>query len=148
MTFKHFFIFILVCSLPLRGWADTEEESPSLQAGGEVSGFTFVIPGKDGQKQSMVLGDTANLLPNGMIEVINAKVQVFRKGESDIFITSPKGYFNKMTREVSSDEKVQIQSQEMLIRGQGLFWDPKTNKASIHKKANVKIFSKPQGLNL
>lgn len=137
-----------VSSDVLEAKTGAEALSATPQPGGEVSGFTFVIPGKNGEKECVVRGDTANFLPNGMIEVVNVKAQVFRPGESDIFIQSPKGEFNKATREVRSDQAVQIDTNEMRITGVGLLWDPNTDKAWIYKNVKVKILSKPKGMNL
>lgn len=131
--------------------AESEETEvhPNSQTGGNMSGFTFVVPAKKGGgKQCVVRGDTANFLSNELIEITNVKTQVFREGASDIFITSPKGQFNKTTREVKTDQNVQIQSNEMLITGQGLKWDPAVKKAWIYKNVSVKIFSKPKGMSL
>lgn len=128
---------------------DSEESSESnTQIGGEVSGFTFVLPGKNGEKQCVIRGDTANFIGSDIIEVINVKTQVFRKGESDVFITSKKGQFNKSTREITTDEDVKIKSNEMLITGTGLRWDSNLEKAWLHKKVSVTIYSKPKGMNL
>lgn len=114
---------------------------------GEVSGFSFVLPAKDGGKQCIVRGDTANFLPEGEIEISNVKTQIFRKGSSDIFITSPKAKFNKATREVKTNEEVQISMKEMIIEGKGLYWDPSSNKAEIRKKVKVTILSKPSDID-
>lgn len=146
--------FLILTSItPQPGFAQllpaSEESSESnTQAGGEVSGFTFVLPGKNGEKQCVIRGDTANFIGNDVIEIINVKTQVFRKGESDVFITSKKGEFNKATREVTTDEDVKIKSNEMLITGTGLRWTPNVEKAQLHKKVSVTIYSKPKGMNL
>lgn len=119
--------------------AEVEGLSPSAQ--GEIKGFTFVIPDKKGGKQSIVRGDTANFLPNGTIDIINVKTQIFRKNESDIFITTSKANFNKATREVTTNQDVEILSQEMLIQGKGLYWNPHVGKATIYENVSVKVFS-------
>lgn len=137
------FALLFLCAapdLPAEG-----DSSSSNAVEGKVSGFTFVLPGKDGGKQCIVRGDTANFLPDGVIEITNVKTQVFRDGGSDIFITSSKGMFNKGTREVTTDKEVEILSQEMLIKGTGLFWNPEENRAQIQKNVSVKIYSKPSG---
>lgn len=114
---------------------------------GEVSGFSFVLPSKNGGKQSIVRGDTANFLPDGQIEIVNVKTQVFREKSSDMFITSPKATFNKVTREVVTDQDVEIATQEMVIVGTGLHWEPNQNKAEIQKNVKVTILSKPGNLD-
>lgn len=143
-------LLLAAAGFPAPGRAEeTQAEPPAAtELGGKVSGFTFVLPGKSGEKQSVVRGDTANFLENGIIEVVNVKAQIFRQGQSDVFITSPKADFNKMTREVTTEEPVEIQMQEMIINGTGLKYDPNSNKARLSKNVTVKIFSKPKGMNL
>ncbi len=150
------FVFMGLTSL---GWAQglveetpeelTQEETAKAEntPQGEVSGFSFVLPSKNGGKQSIVRGDTANFLPDGQIEIVNVKTQVFREKGSDMFITSPKATFNKVTREVMTDQDVEIATQEMVIVGTGLHWEPNENKAEIQKNVKVTILSKPGNLD-
>ncbi len=133
---------ILIALLFLNHSAFAEEGAVK----GEVSGFSFVLPDAEGGKQCIVRGDTANFLPNGEIEIVNVKTQVFRKDSSDIFITSPKAKFNKATREVVSDDHVEITTQDMVIKGNGLQWSPNDGQAVIDKNVEVTILSKPDNL--
>jgi len=132
---------ISICLLILFCWggsrAVSQEVSPSEAPEGEVSGFSFVLPDKNGEKQCIVRGDTANFLPNGVIEITNVKTQIFREDSSDIFITTSKGRFNKTTRVVTTDEEVEIVSQAMLIKGTGLYWNPVDNKATLQKNTFI-----------
>lgn len=133
---------ILLMSLFLTVMASTGLAQDQA-AKGEVSGFSFVLPAKDGGKQCIVRGDTANFLPDGKIEITNVKTQVFRKKSSDIFITSPKAKFDKSTREVVTKEDIEIATQEMVIEGTGLHWSPNDNKAEISKNVKVTIVTAP-----
>ena len=117
-------------------WAEKEPATAKLE---EVRGFIMTLVNKDGNEKAIINGSTANILPGGLIEILDVVTRVFdpdNKG-ADMLIHSAKGTYNRLKNVVDTDQFVRINRRDMVITGTGLYWEPDRNKIEIHR--NVRL---------
>lgn len=109
----------------------------------EITTLTdFSVPEYDaeGNLASELLGDYADILPNGNARVRNLRIDSYRDNEVDMSITSPECEYIESEKAASSDADVRIARDNMVVTGSGFSWNAEENRLII--KSNVKVVLK------
>lgn len=113
------------------------------RAQNEITTLTdFSVPEYDaeGNLASELLGDYADILPNGNVRVRNLRIDSYKNNEVDMSITSPECEYRESEKSASSDADVRIARDNMVVTGSGFSWDASENRLVI--KSNVKVVLK------
>ena len=104
-----------------------------------VAGFR--VPDYDEQNnlKSVLFGDFARILPDGIIEITNLKLDFYKSGEVDMTVTSPKCIYNQKEGTARSESDVEIRRENLRITGTGFWWSAKQEQFEIFQKARVEI---------
>lgn len=104
-----------------------------------VAGFR--VPDYDEQNnlKSVLFGDFARILPDGIIEIANLKIDFYREGATNMTVTSPKCIYNQKDNTARSDAGVEIRRESLRITGTGFWWSAKQERFEIFQKARVEI---------
>ncbi|MBU1694376.1 MAG: LPS export ABC transporter periplasmic protein LptC [Verrucomicrobia bacterium] len=104
-----------------------------------VAGFR--VPDYDEQNnlKSVLFGDFARILPDGIIEITNLKIDFYREGATNMTVTSPKCIYNQKENTARSDADVEIRREKLRITGTGFWWSAKQERFEIFHKARVEI---------
>ena len=102
----------------------------------------FRVPEYDekGNLKSELFGDYAKILPNGVIEITNLKMQMFKEGEVEASMTAPSCTYDRNGGRAGSEGSVRIARENMVVTGDGFFWSAKKERIQIFK--NVKVVLK------
>lgn len=136
LMFIALIIQLIICFSQLLAWAEKEPATAKVE---EVKGFTMTLVNKDGNKEAIINGSIANILPGGVIEILDVVTRVFDHNDkgADTLIHSAKGTYNRLKNLVDTDQFVRINRRDMAITGTGLHWEPDRNKMKIHR--NVRL---------
>lgn len=140
------FLLLLILINPLFVFA---EEIQGTSKAEEVKGFTMTLANKDGIEEAIVNGSVANILPGGIIEIMDVVSRVFSQDSigGDTLIHSSRGIYNKLKNVVDTDEFVRINRRDMVITGTGLHWEPNKFEIEIHKNVKVEYVSERNNVN-
>jgi len=105
---------------------------------GEAKGFSFNIPDAQGNKKATIAGDSAQFLPNGIVELNNV-LAVFHR-QDKVEIKTQKAFFDKEKNQVYTDNFVEVEAANLKVSGTGAKWNPQSEEIEIQK--NVKILLK------
>ncbi|MDD4736247.1 MAG: LPS export ABC transporter periplasmic protein LptC [Kiritimatiellae bacterium] len=109
----------------------------------EITTLTdFSVPEYDaeGNLASELMGDYADILPNGNVRVRNLRIDSYKDNEVDMSITSPECEYYENEKTASSDADVRIARDNMVVTGSGFSWNAAENRLVI--KSNVKVVLK------
>jgi hypothetical protein len=104
-----------------------------------VAGFR--VPDYDEQNnlKSILFGDFARILPDGIIEITNLKIDFFSEGATNMTVTSPKCIYNQKDNTARSEADVEIRRENLRITGTRFWWSAKQERFEIYEKARVEI---------
>jgi len=128
------FLFVSICGTqPLCAQENAVSQNEA------VKGFTMSIVDKGGKEKALIAGDTANLLPNGVVEVNNLVARIFGGGISnpDTIVHTAKGIYDRLRNTVTTDQFVRIDRRDVTITGTGLKWLP--NRSKVVLLENLKV---------
>ncbi len=108
-------------------------------AKGEVEGFALEIPDEFGKKQALLEGAHAGFEPGGAVKIseVKATIQQKEKNKGPIVVTSPYANYHRDTKIVTTDQPVQIDSNDTHITGTGLVWDTEKQNIEIGERVRV-----------
>lgn len=105
-----------------------------------VSGFRVPDYDENNNLKSILFGDFARILPDGVVEITNLKIDFYSKeGAVEMTVTSPKCLYDQKAQMARSDSGVDIQRQKLRITGTGFWWDQKNEQFEIYQRARVEI---------
>lgn len=132
------FVGVLLFLFAVRVRAEEQASIP----GGRIRGFSFVIAGEKGDRKTLIQGDVAHMLEGGKVEITNVRTKVFKHKEKDAEITSPKGVFNRISKQVTTEEPVRIVTKDFILTGKGLLWKPHLERLTLKKDVRMEIMQK------
>ena len=102
-----------------------------------VSGFR--VPQYDDQNRlkSELFGDFAKVLPDGIIEISQLKIDFYAGDKVDMTVTSPYCTYDQKQARAESEADVRITREKMIVTGVGFTWDGRDEKFKIKKQAKV-----------
>lgn len=107
----------------------------------QVTGFRVPSYDKDNVMTSQMFGDTAKLLPNGLVEITGLRME-FYSGDAtnrvtEMRVTSPKCFYDRTTGSATSDAPVRIARDNMVVTGTGFVFDRATERLVILTDSKV-----------
>jgi len=104
-----------------------------------VAGFRVPDYDENNQLKSMLFGDFARVLPDGIIEITNLKIDFFTEGRVHMTVTSPRCIYNQKDNTARSDAEVRIERDNLLITGTGFWWGAKQERFEIFRQSRVEL---------
>ena len=138
-----YFIWLGILLLFIYSEALLAQEAPVTTKTEEVKGFTMTLLDEGGRKKAVISGSIANILPGGLIEILDVVARVFTPSDrgADTLIHSSKGIYNRLTNVIDTDQFVRINRRNMVITGTGLHWEPDKAKIEIHRNVRVEYIT-------
>ncbi|MCX7825217.1 MAG: LPS export ABC transporter periplasmic protein LptC [Verrucomicrobiae bacterium] len=110
---------------------------------GTVHGFKVPEYDAKGQLVWQMFGDRARLeLASGKVEVEQMRLELFRGGQVDTTMRSPKCLFDRAAKTASSDQPVEIVATNMVMTGKGFDWNAAESRMRIHNDVTVTIYGR------
>lgn len=136
-----FLIIWIVCSLNSLVRAGEPPVSTNKE---EVKGFTMTLVDEDGRKKAVIGGSIANILPGGLIEILDVVARVYNPNNktTDAIIHSSKGVYNRMRNIIDTNQFVRINRRDMVITGTGLHWEPDRAEIKLHRNVRVEYITR------
>jgi len=109
------------------------------QFGGEqtVTGFRVPEYDENNNLKSQLFGDFAKVLPDGVIEITQLKIDFYQDGEVGMTVTAPKCIYHQKKGIAESDSDVRISRENMVVTGTGFRWSNKEENFQILNDAKV-----------
>jgi 3-deoxy-D-manno-octulosonate 8-phosphate phosphatase (KDO 8-P phosphatase) len=118
-------------------------KAPANTASGYIE--KFEVPERDdaGNLKWKVNGDRAAILPDGLLDIFNARAEFYTSNKVDMVFSSPTCLLDRVNNHATTDDPVRIDRENMVLTGIGGEWDG--NKSSLVIRSNVcLIISGPQ----
>ncbi|HBA83744.1 MAG TPA: hypothetical protein DCZ95_06585 [Verrucomicrobia bacterium] len=102
----------------------------------------FRLPEYDekGNLKSETLGDYAKVKPDGVTEITNLKMNMYKDGQVEASVTAPNCTLDPNGGRAGSEGPVRISRENMVITGEGFYWSKSKERIQIFK--NVKVVLK------
>ena len=127
---KRGYALALLLAVVAAGWA----EESSVQT---VAGFRVPEYDEKNQLKSQLFGDFAKVLPDGIIEITQLKIDFYSEGKVDMTVTSPRCTYKQKEGMAESDADVRITREDMVVTGKGFAWSGRDEQFRIFKEAKV-----------
>jgi hypothetical protein len=102
-----------------------------------VTGFRVPDYDAEGHLKSELFGELARVLPDGVIEISQLKIDVYNKDRVDMTVTAPKCAYNQKDGLAKSDSDVRISRENMVVTGVGFTWNGQSQRFEILNQAKV-----------
>jgi 3-deoxy-D-manno-octulosonate 8-phosphate phosphatase (KDO 8-P phosphatase) len=105
----------------------------------------FEVPERDdaGNLKWKVSGDRAEIRPDGLLDIQNARAAFYTSNKVDMVFSSPTCLLDRVNNHATTDDHVRIDRANMVLTGIGGEWDG--NKSSLVIRSNVcVVISGPQ----
>lgn len=107
---------------------------------GHVTTVTdFSVPEYDvnGNIVSELLGDYADIMPDGRVRVRNLRIISYKNGEPELTVTSPECEYIEEDKSAYSDSEVRIARENLVVTGKGFSWDATGERMEIRSDVRV-----------
>ncbi len=129
---KRFFVLVFL-TLPVMA------APPDI--GGVATGVRFPSFNEKGQMTSVILGDTARVMPNGYVEITNLRMDFLDPNSSEakvqMHVESPHCLYHRERGAAASDKDVRITSDRMTVTGTGFVWENQSQVLKILSNSKV-----------
>ncbi|HMP77698.1 MAG TPA: LPS export ABC transporter periplasmic protein LptC [Kiritimatiellia bacterium] len=118
-----------------------------------VSGFRVPSIDKDGNLTSQMFGDSARILPNGLVDIAELRMEFYVRGsvmtnrQIDMRITSPRCVYNRASGVATSEAPVRIARDNMVVTGTGFRWVGSEERLEIYSEAKVVLKDVKRNIN-
>ena len=129
---KAGFALALLLAFGAAGWA--EDKGIQTQT---VAGFRVPEYDENNQLKSQLFGDFAKVLPDGIIEITQLKIDFYSEGKVEMTVTAPQCTYRQKEGKAESDADVRITREDMVVTGRGFAWNGRDEKFEIFKDAKV-----------
>ena len=123
---------VLALLLALAAPGGAKEESAQT-----VTGFRVPEYDENNHLKSQLFGDFAKVLPDGVIEITQLKIDFYSDGKVDMTVTSPKCTYKQKEGMAESEAEVRIARDNMVVTGRGFTWKGRDEKFQIFNEAKV-----------
>lgn len=118
----------VVCALAVRA------EDANVQT---VSGFRVPQYDDNNNLKSQLFGDFAKILPDGVIEITQLKIDFYSKGVVAMTVTAPYCAYHQKEGMAKSDSEVRIARENMVVTGVGFAYNGDDETFEILSQAKV-----------
>ena len=114
-----------------------------------ITGFSIPEVDENGQLKWKVLGESARLNPSGgPVDITRVRMEMYKDSQVDMVLTSPQCLYDREKRQAETEAPVEINGKNILITGDGFFWNGAENLLVIRHNAKAvvtdsKSFVKP-----
>ena len=127
---KREYALALLLAVVAVGWA----EESSVQT---VAGFRVPEYDENNRLKSQLFGDFAKVLPDGVIEITQLKIDFYSDGKVNMTVTAPRCTYKQKEGRAESDADVRITREDMVVTGKGFAWSGRDEQFRILKEAKV-----------
>jgi lipopolysaccharide export system protein LptC len=124
------YVLVLLLAVVAVGWA----EKSIVQT---VAGFRVPEYDDKNQLKSQMFGDFAKVLPDGVIEITQLKIDFYSDGKVNMTVTAPRCTYKQKEGMAESDADVRITREDMVVTGKGFAWSGRDEQFRIFKEAKV-----------
>jgi hypothetical protein len=117
------------------------------QSGQTVSGFRLPEYDEQNNLKSELIGEFAKVLPDGVIEITQLKIDFYNDGKVDMTVTAPKCTYKQQEGTAVSDSEVRIARDNMVVTGVGFAWSGHDERFEIFKNAKVVLKGARKGMD-
>lgn len=103
----------------------------------KVTGFRVPEYDDQGTLKSQLFGEFAQIYPNGVAEINEVKMEVYRQGEVDMRVTAPHCIYDPSGGRAGSKTGVKISRENMVVTGVGFRWEAKDETFQILSQVKV-----------
>lgn len=108
-----------------------------LAAGQALKGFRYPEYDEQGLLKYEVVGDEAQIAPDGLIAIKNLKLTFYEGGKLVMEMTTPHCLFDRTRRAASSTADVWVARREIEVTGRGFEWEGQEGRMNIQSNARV-----------
>lgn len=127
----------LILAVPSSGQLRQAEEQT-------ITGFRVPTYDREGNMTSQVFGDRARILPNGLVDIVELKMEFYGSNTAgttnrnvEMRISSPRCLYHRGTGIATSDAPVRIARDNMVVTGVGFQWFGDAQRLEIYNQAKV-----------
>ena len=124
--------------------SSTNESDTNAPAGG-ASGYIekFEVPERDenGSLKWKLGGDRALIRPDGLMNILNVRVEFYSSNKVDMVFTSPSCVLDRANNRAATESPVRIERINMIVTGIGGDWDGKTSTLNVRHNVQVVLAS-------
>lgn len=136
----------VLAGLAAAGWAMAQTNDVQT-----LTGFRVPTYDDQGVLTSQMFGDFAKVLPDGMVEITQLRMEFYENYAADpkaqMVVTSPKCFYNRGKGQAFSDEDVRIARDNMVVTGNGFKWNSEDERLKILKDARVVLKNATRSIN-
>jgi hypothetical protein len=135
-------LFLLAAAAVLADSVPTNK--PADTATGYIE--KFEVPQRDeaGNLKWKLGGDRATFRPDGLMNIINVRGELYTSNQVDMVFTAPIAVLDRANNRAATDAPVRIERASMILTGIGGDWDG--NQGSFIIRGNVQVILKSGGL--
>ncbi len=130
---NFFLLLTMVLALVGSGMA----QPMSIEKGQVVRNVRYPDYDKHGQLNFEVMGDEAEIQPDGLIQIKNLKLIFYNKGKPVVQVTTPWCLFDRVKRTAVSKSEVCIARKEIVLTGRGFEWKLDGEQFKIHNDVKM-----------
>jgi 3-deoxy-D-manno-octulosonate 8-phosphate phosphatase (KDO 8-P phosphatase) len=103
----------------------------------------FEVPDRDekGVLLRKISGDRAQLLPDGVLDIENARVEFYSSNKVTMVFTSPRCVVDRARNRATTDARVRVERENMVITGIGGEWDGNNSVLNIRSNTQMVLRS-------
>jgi hypothetical protein len=120
------------------------DSSPTNTASGYIE--KFEVPQRDeaGNLKWKLGGDRATFRPDGLMNIINVRGEIYASNQVDMVFTTPVAVLDRANNRAATDAPVRIERTMMIVTGIGGDWDGAVGSFII--RSNVQVILKSGGV--
>jgi lipopolysaccharide export system protein LptC len=139
-------VAVLLCgalvSVALANGGDTNKPArPASSGASTATGYIekFEVPERDdeGNLKWKLLGERAVIRPDGLMDIQNARAEFYTSNKVDMVFSSPTCLLDRVNNHATTDDRVRIDRENMVMTGIGGEWNG--NTASMVIRSNVVV---------
>jgi len=88
-----------------------------------------------------ISGDRAQLLPDGVLDIENARIEFYSSNKVTMVFTSPRCVVDRAHNRAMTDAPVRVERDNMMITGIGGEWDGNKSVLNIHSNTQMVLRS-------
>jgi hypothetical protein len=102
-----------------------------------VAGFRVPEYDESNRLKSQLFGDFAKVLPDGVIEITQLKIDFYSDGKVNMTVTAPQCAYKQKEGIAESAADVRITREDMVVTGKGFAWNGRDEQFQIFKEVKV-----------
>ena len=110
----------------------------AIAAAGQVlKGFRYPDYDEKGQLKFEIMGDEAQIQPDGLIQIKNLKMTFYEQGKVMMQVSTPQCLFDRVKRSAVSSSDVCVARKEIELTGRGFAWNAQDGRMQILSNTRV-----------